>query len=198
MDFQEVRAYFIDNFNRSDVATDQAKRFVRASLTRIARRARFPFQERLVELTVDANGTAEVPVDLLEFIAVAEPGRPALEFKSLREFRLWPAQGAKAKVYTRVGDRLQFRPGLSQGAKVELLYYADFVELVEDTDINQITAMAPDLVMLAACAEAGIAFVDDRQADFEAQFQARFAELEDQAASVSMRGGVSLEPYFET
>lgn len=192
MNLGELRAFFKGNINRSDITDALADFYIQSSLSRLGRRLRLPFQEVDAELTVDANGYAQVPQNFLEHIDIAKkPDGVSLTLVSLVDFRTT----SDTTVYCRVRDKFRFK-GTKAGDKIDLIYYEDFLPVSADEDINQIMSLAPDVIMLGACADASIYFVDDRQQSFESLFADRVQELEDQSQTSTLRGGVFLGTDF--
>lgn len=193
MNFGELRQHFKDNINRNDISDSLANFYIQSSLSRLGRRLRLPFQEVDAELTVLANGEAQVPADFLETIDIAKkPNGESLNFVSLVEFR----KSSDPSLYTRVRDKFRFK-GVKVGDKIDLVYYADFLPVSDPEDVNQIMQLAPDVVMLGACADAAIYFVDDRQQVFDGLFTGRVQEIEDQAQTSTLRGGIFLGSEFD-
>lgn len=187
MNLGQLVSQFKANLNRDDCTDEQAKGFIQGALARLARKARYPFQQRQVTLTANASGNVEVPSDLLEVVVLYPYGKLPAEdrFQWVPPHLLGDGRWA-APTYTIVGDQMSFHPAIPEGTQVVLVYYADFPAVTNDTDACAIMFVAPDVVTLAALADAAVVFVDDRQEGFEAFFNRRFAEIEEQASSLAM------------
>lgn len=195
MNLGQMKTYFKGNLNRTDITDDQAVFYIKSSLARLERTVRLPFMERYRTLTAGADGTVIVPTDFIEMIDISVADGPSYDPTGIVNFK--KSRYSATRVYTRIQNYFHFKPALSPGDQIDIFYYGSFLEVNNDIDTNPIIGMAPDIVMLGACADACIYFVDKRGGTFEQLFQDRMAELNDEAADAGLRGGVIVEQLDE-
>lgn len=198
MNYAEVRAMFTALLNRDDCTGDQVVHFLGLATRRVHRELRTPITERVYVFDVPADGPAldrhPLPVGFVEAIEVVVAQVP-LAKESLRG--LLRRTDTQPACYARYGNLLYLRGPVPAGAALELLYYGDFTPLVEDTDTNELSTAAPDLLVYGALSFAGDHFEHDKRGEWEARYQTILASLVEQARSDEMGGGpLAVSPMY--
>ena len=104
-----------------------------------------------------------------------------------------PATGSPT-VFTREQQNLLLHPQPTTGSLV-LYYYGEFTPMTQDTDENDLAALAPDLIIYGGLTYAADFYLDERRDIFEAKFQTFLTELQEQANDQELNGGTqSIQP----
>ena len=187
----QIRAHFLALLNRTDCSTALADTFIEQAMARIQRFLRIPPMERQHEYTITAGATITsvvVPSDLLEIIDLQFDGVglvrvPMHEMAKLQRI----AEYGTPKYYSRERELIKFAPYPLSG-ELYLNYYAEYEELLTDTDENAITVIASDLLTYTALAYAADYFLDERGPMFDQKSGQFLAEIQEQANAAEMSG----------
>lgn len=181
MTYGEVKAQFKAQLNRRDVTPSQIEMFVKQSIQRTQRLLRVPASEATVFYPVDNDfDKVTIPGDYLKLVSISiddhELARASLPYVQ---------QGMQyegiAKWFARQEGYFLIAPRPSQGSVVRIVYSADFTGLHDDTDINFLTEVAPDVIVAGALSAACAHFNDPRRPAFEEQFTTSIVDLNTQA-----------------
>ena len=188
MNYGELKSQFLELLNRSDCTDGLAITFLRQGFSRIQRELRIPAMEREVYVETEANlDSVLIPMDFLE-LRDAIAGETPLEKVSYRQLLTKSAVGSP-RFFARRGGEFVFRPMVPPGLTLTLLYYGECGPLASDEDVNELTAIAPDLCLYSALAYAGDYFTHDKSAEWEGRYQQIRDEMNEQALSEEFTGG---------
>jgi hypothetical protein len=199
----DCRSQMIALLNRRDCNTTLANTFLSQGLARIQRQLRVPSMERAIsEVATDVPVQSFlVPQDLLQVIDVYANGLP-LQKVAYRQiagrsgmsptdgpYDGTPGCGGSPKFYSRMGASIFLTPFLPVGGEVMVTYYGAFLPLIEDTDENEITITAPELLVYAGLSFGSDYFMMDQKAAYEARFQSLLGDVQDEADQLENTGG---------
>lgn len=195
----DIRKQFKDTLGRNDVSDDLANTFIDQAISRIQRTLRVPPMERIAPYTVTFDQPSVIlPDDFLSprfFYA----GEIELTYLPIGRFLAMGQEFGYPRHYTRVGAELKLFPLPLDGTELNLVYYGEIPDLIEDTDTNFLCAIAPDFLVYGALCFAADHFVDDRKAAFEDGFTRIYNELQEQALLVELeQGGMAIRPAYGT
>jgi hypothetical protein len=193
MNKSALRAQFKALLNRNDCTNDLADIFIDQAVGRIQRTLRVPSMERsaIAAFSDALPDSVVLPNDFLEFIDVYFDNgveERKLEKMPRASFMRVPRVGGSPRAYIRTGKGIEVRPAPVIGSQINLLYYAEVPDLVNDDDTNVFSDISPELVIYGALSYAGDYFVDDRKPVFEEVFLRTYSELEEQARSLEFSG----------
>lgn len=194
MNKSAIRAQFKALLNRNDCTNALADTFIDQATGRIQRTLRIPTMERAVEVTFDdaLPDSFILPADFLEFIDLYREdatGGAKLRHVPRSTFLRMPKVGGEPCVYLRTGASVQVKPTPAPGTTLSLIYYGELTDLIAETDSNEISDIAPELLIYAALSLAADYFVDERRDAFEAVFTRTYQELEEQTRALEFSGG---------
>lgn len=188
-----IRTQFKALLNRNDCTNGLADTFIDQAVARIQRTLRIPTMERSAVVTFDElmPDSFLLPSEFLEFIDIyyedATGGRK-LKQMPRSAFLGLPKAGAYPAGYIRTGGSVQIKPQPAPGTALTMLYYGELTDLVTDTDENEISGIAPELIIYAALSFAADYFVDERKEAFEGVYARTYDELEEQARAMEFSG----------
>lgn len=195
-----IRNQVLALLNRNDATNTIVDTFIDQAVARIQRTLRIPPMEKvLVTTTVaDLPDTITLPVDYLGMKHLYVADR-VLEFNDVGTFISQPTTTGKPSVYTRIQGALKVKPIPGAGTEITMIYYGEIPDLVNDTDENFLTVIAPDLLIYGALTFASDYYVDDRKQIFEDRFGAIYNEVEEQARMTEMdQSSMRIQPaYYE-
>lgn len=226
--FNDMLADFKNILNRDDCSTTLATTFLTQAMQRIQRTARLPSMERVMVETVSVNTTQiAVPADLLQVkdIFVTRPtgysagGQVitpdtqvlgsttvqgplmALQFMPYRQLlNISPSMLPKA--YSRLQSTFQIAGAVLAGSAIELHYYGAFSPFATADDANEISSMAPDVVVYGALSIAGDFFQHPSTSAWEQRYEGYLAEVIQAGEDVDAYGGPmmisSAHPYMDS
>jgi hypothetical protein len=203
MNKQGIRNQVKALMNRNDFTDALADTFIDQGVARIQRTLRVPAMEKMEIYTASEQtpDTLILPNDFLELkhIYVVYPDRSyTLQYKDLDSFLRYPtALNSRPQFYTRIQGSLKMKPSPAEGDETILVYYGEIPDLVNNTDENFVTIIAPDLLIYGALSYAADYFVDERKAMFDESYNRIYAELVEQATSSEMnQSGLAVSPGF--
>lgn len=169
--------------NRNDFTDDQANIFIDQAIARIQRTLRVPSMEKTVVFTATSNspGLLTLPTDFLQLKHLYTDAS-TVRYVDLSEYINTQDQPGNApRIYTRIQGGLQVKPSPAVGYKTYMVYYGEIPDLVNDTDSNFVSEIAPDLLVYGALTFAADFFLDDRKDTFEATAVRIYEEVTTQA-----------------
>lgn len=202
MAYSDVKTQFLGILNRRDITSSLVNTFMGYAIQRIQREIRVPSMERVTTLTTDGTATLTVPPDLLQFISVHvndnDNGRTKLTRTDLGTILYWANIQGQPEYYHREAQYLYVAPYPPEDTSVFVHYYADAPSLVEDTDTNWMTEVAPMLLVYAALSYASDYFLDDRKTLFEQVYmqtaeQTQVQALWDEVENASIRPAFNMD-----
>jgi hypothetical protein len=206
MNYNDIQTQFLGLLNRRDCTTTQAQAYIQTALQRVQRELRVPAMEKAVIATVAAGYAGLIiPQDFLELINIiplmTNGGTEQTDMKRLEKCDISTAlvksiNTGIPRQYARQGGVWILGAAPVLGDTIRIDYYAELGALVNPTDTNVVTLIAPDLLYYAALGYAGDFFVDKRKADWEARYQQILADLQDQADEDEQHGAAAVQPAF--
>lgn len=187
----ELRTHFKNLLNRSDCSDALADTFISQSITRMERVLRIPPMEKTNTYTITAATTElTIPIDFLEIIGL-QHGTTNLAKLPLTTFveTTGANQAGTPRFFCRQADKFKIYPYPSSGTAV-LTYYASFPTLATDSDSNDLTLVAADMIAYGALTYAADWFLDERGQLFEAKFQQGVSEIQQQSNDAESSGTV--------
>lgn len=185
--------------NRNDITDPIADTFIDQAVARIQRTLRIPPMEKMIVYTAQTvePDLLVLPNDFLELKHIYIDDK-TLQFKDLNSFLRYPDYGgSKPMFYTRIQGGLKVKPAPAVGSTITMVYYGEIPDLVNDTDENFLTAIAPDLLVYGALTFASDYYIDDRKEQFENVATRIFDELVTQAAEMEMnQEGLAIAPTY--
>lgn len=169
--------------NRNDCTDAQADIFIEQAVARIQRNLRVPSMEKTVIYTAQQSGAEllALPNDFLQLKHLYH-SKGVIRYVDINEFQSTvDAPGYTPQIYTRVQGSLLVKPTPPEDFQITMVYYGEIPDLVNDTDENFLTVIAPDLLVYGALTFAGDFFVDDRRDSWEAVATRVYEELNAQA-----------------
>lgn len=197
MNKQGIRNQILGLLNRNDCSNTQADVFIDQAVARIQRNLRIPSMEKTQIYTAPATGAnlLTLPSDFLQLKHLYhELG--TVRFVDLSTFlATQDSPGNTPVIYTRIQGGLQIKNTPPKDFKTYMVYYGEIPDLVNDTDENFLTVIAPDLLTYAALVYAADFFMDDRRDKFEEISTRMFEELNNQAIEMEFAAeGMAIAP----
>lgn len=187
--------------NRNDLTDTQADIFIDQAVARIQRTLRIPPMEKTQLYTAGSTGAnlLSLPNDFLQLKHLYTP-TSTIRYVDLGDFlRTQDAPGNTPVIYTRIQGGLQIKNTPPAGFVTTMVYYGEIPDLVNDTDENFLTAIAPDLLVYGALTFAADFFLDDRREVFEATAVRIYEELNQQAIDMEFaQEGMAISPSANT
>lgn len=197
--------------NRRDAAPAQIQAFIQNAIQRIQRTLRVPAMENSIIVTISAVPAPLTPValvipsDLLELINLipqsTNEGTGQTDFKRLEKTDLTTAMQASVNVgvprfYARQGPNWILGPAPSVNDTIRIDYYAELSPLVNPTDTNAVSVIAPDLITYGALCYAADFFRDVRKPDWEARYMEIETDLTNQYLEDEENGATAVQRAF--
>lgn len=198
----QIRSQFKALLNRNDCTDTLANTFIDQTIARIQRTLRVPSMEKALTITFTEAlpDSFVLPNDFLgvkELYFIQDPYSKSLERLELGRFlEINALSGTVPAYYTRVQNSIKVKP-CKEGVTLYLVYYGEIPDLVNDTDTNFITEIAPDLLIYGALSFACDYFVDERKGPFEERFGNIYKEIEEQNYQLEFAGGMNMvQPMY--
>lgn len=199
MTYAELQAQVTALLNRRDLTTALNKTFIQQALARIQRTLRIPSMEKSVTVTASADltTTISIPVDFLEVIDLINVTknyrmRPTDLTTVIKEGE---ASGDPIH-YARQGGSWYIGPAAGAGQQFRLNYYGQFDALTNDSDTNNLSIIAPDMLVYGALSYACDYFLDKRAGMFEQRFLQILADVQGQMHQDALAGGAAIRPMY--
>lgn len=189
-----LRTQFKALLNRNDCTTALADTFIDQAVGRIQRTLRIPTMERaaVVSFSPALPDSFVLPSDFLQFIDLYHEDANGCGNKLRQiprsQFLGFPRGQGTPQVYIRTGASVQVKGTPAPGSTLSLLYYGELSDLVNETDTNEVSDIAPELIIYAALSFAADYFVDERKEAFEGVYARTYQELDEQARALEFSG----------
>lgn len=187
----QIRDHFKALLNRTDCSDALADTFIDQSIARIQRVLRIPPMEKTQVYTLTGATTfLMLPTDFLEItdLYYASTNLARVPLAKLVEMSD-PSENGTPRYFAREGEKLKIYPYPTSGS-VSMNYYGQFPDLVNDTDTNDLTVLASDLITYGALSYASDYFLDERGQLFEIKFGQFMTEIQEQANDAEVSGTV--------
>jgi hypothetical protein len=96
--------------------------------------------------------------------------------------------------YYRQGGLWLIGPAPGPADTITIVYYAELGDLINPSDTNVLTTIAPDLIWYAGLTYAGVHFTDTRLQDWQTQYSQILGDLQGQADEDELSGGSVVSP----
>ena len=190
MNLAELTRSFHKTMRRTDVTDEDAHDYINLSMGRIQRRLRAPINERHLTVTIGSSfDGVDVPSDLLEIKHFYSPSGEKLTRPEFGYFMSMPPVSGNPYYFVRSGANYLIKPTPAEGSKLDLIYYGELSKLEKDTDENELSVIAPDLIKYGALSFAADDFLDDRGQKFEARYKQFMEEIDELAEREEFGGG---------
>lgn len=198
MNYGEIKDHFEALLNRSDITAALTATFIDQGISRIERQLRTPMNEKKVNYPITSSTSyVTLPQDFIEIISLYID-QYELQRMTMSQYRGYQKSGQQGipRYFMREQQRVYLHPTPTTGT-ITLFYYCDFPALVNNLDENDLTAVAPDLVIYAALTYAADYYLDERAVIFEQKYQQFFKEVQEQADDQQLQGGSnSVQPAY--
>jgi hypothetical protein len=199
MNYGDLKSHFEAVLNRSDITPALTTTFIDQGIARIQRQLRTPLNENKATYTISSvTSNITLPADFLEIISLYA-NEYELQRTTMKKYREMQARSytGKPQFFVREQQDILLFPTPTSG-EITLYYYAEFPALVNNTDTNNLTLVASDLVTYAALTYSSDYFLDERSELFETKFNQFLGELQEQANDQELNGGIqALRPTYE-
>lgn len=198
MNKAQIRTQLRALLNRNDCTNDQADAFIEQAVSRIQRTLRIPPMEKQEVITTNEDSPTLIvlPEDYLS-IKHLYTEEEMLEYRDVATFIKLDLGAGIPKYYTRIQGGIQLKPTPPVGTVVNLIYYGEIPDLVNDSDENFLSIIAPDLLVYGALTYAADFFVDDRRQMFEERYSAVYNEVEEQSRLTEMeQATLAIQPAY--
>lgn len=190
---------------RNDTTDPIIDNFIEMAVAKIQRTLRVPPMEKsdITVVAEESPGTIILPNDFLRLkhlFTVNLPRNYSIEYVDPATFmQTQDAPGNTPKIYTRIQGSLLLKPTPPVDLQLQLIYYGEIPDLVEDTDTNFLTEIAPDLLIYMALTYAADYYIDDRKDLFAQTADTAFQQLMDQSYETEMsQEGLMVSTSFNT
>jgi len=129
-----------------------------------------------------------IPSDLLELIDILNPFGDRLKKEDVTTVMQAARTFGIGRIYYRLGGTWIIGEAPNAGDIYTVVYYAEIGPLVNGTDENIITDIAPDLIIYKALTFAGDFFVDKRTPTWEQRYQSIAQTLQGMADADELSG----------
>lgn len=196
MNYGQLKAKFNRLLNNRQCTPSLTTDFLESGIARCQRQLRCPAMEQGVSITIggDYQGLW-IPGDYLELMRIENSLGKKLIRKSLDYVKAQDAIGIP-QFFARQVNKWVLGPIPAEGDKLRLDYYREFDGLVQDTDDNILTIIAPDLPIYAGLTFAADYFTDERASTWDARYNQILQELNDQADNDDL-ADANVEQAFE-
>lgn len=186
---------------RNDTTDAIIDSFIDQAIARIQRTLRVPPMEKM-QITTTTTTDPQIIVLPSDFLKLKHLyiSNAAIEYVDVGTFlKTQDAPGNTPRIYTRIQGSYLLKPTPAPGLTINMVYYGEIPDLVNDTDTNFITEIAPDLLIYAALSFAADYYIDDRKAAFEEVAQRAYGELEAQSTDMEFsQEGLSVNNSFNS
>lgn len=183
MNYGEFRTHFKNLLNRDDCSDELADQFIGMGLRRTERLLRTPFQLSSYKITVgpDFDGRVTIPNDFL--------GLSEVRLDDLAIRRTTQDASASFDGYYLQDQYVILSPIPTEGTTVELSYYREFTQGVDDDALTNYVTIIPDMILYASLVWAGDYFLDSRSQAWEMKTNVLAAEIQGMADEHNWAGG---------
>ena len=185
----QIRTHFKAVLNRSDITDALADTFIDQGIARVQRTLRLPSMEKAHTYTFTASTDhVFLPNDYLEGIDFHSDSHALVKLPAGEMLDMKKTGGTGSPhFFTREGGKVLLYPVPSSGT-LTVNYYAQFPELVSDSDTNNLVGIGSDLVIYAALTYAADYFLDERAPLFDGKYAQFLAEIQGQADDAELAG----------
>lgn len=198
MNYGDIKSHFDALLNRSDITPALTTLFIDQGISRIQRQLRTPLNESVTTYSITTQtASVTLPQDFLEIISLYQD-HTELQRVPMSKFRevATSVLAGNPQVFVRQQQEIRLHPQPTSGDLV-LYYYGEFAPMVNNTDENNLAAVAPDLIIYAGLTYAADYYLDERRDVFETKYNQFLNEIQEQANDQEMNGGVqAIQPTY--
>jgi hypothetical protein len=198
MNYGDIKSHFDALLNRSDITPALTTLFIDQGISRIQRNLRTPLNESLTTYTISGQtASITLPTDFLEIISLylGDTELMRVPMSKFRELVNNPVAG-NPQVFVRQQQNILLHPQPTSG-DLKLYYYGEFAAMTQNTDENNLAAVAPDLILYSALTYAADYYLDERRDVFESKYVQFLSEVQEQANDQEMNGGTqTIQPTY--
>ena len=198
MNYGQIKDHFEALLNRSDITAALVTTFIDQGIARIQRQLRTPLNENKTTYNITTSTSSlTLPTDFLEIISLYanEYEIQRITMSKYRELQQNALTG-KPKYFVREQQKLLLYPTPKTG-DVFLYYYAEFPALSADSDTNNLTTVASDLIIYAALTFAADYYLDERAGIFEEKYNQFLLEIQEQSNDQELNGSTNaIQPAY--
>lgn len=187
--FADLKTDLIELLARTDITDDLAGAWINRAVDRVERVAEIPSMEAVVEATLTDAATVDIPSDYISLQDIYSDGY-GLEKMSHSQLLQISETGPRPQYYCRLANTWMFRPAYP-GMVVEYVYHAEWPDMEDPTDSNDLLAHAYELVLYTAAMYAAIYFVDSRKTEYEETARQLMDEVKEQHMNQELSGGTA-------
>ena len=192
----EMRTDFLGRMIHDDITVADADTYLNKSIQRCQRVLRIACMDRVFETKVVGATlyTVAIPSDFLEmqdiFIDQSDGTTPAMTKLSLRQLKgKNPLAWVEPEWYARDGATWRFLPPVPIGRLIDVRYFGELTAFATDGDENELSAIADDLIVWGAMADAGDFYRHPQTDEWEEKFIRRREGLSLQSRDMENSGG---------
>jgi len=178
-----------DGFNE---VSDEIEDWMTMAQRRVSRVVRIPPMEVKIELTLDAEGEAEVPTDMLDVkYMVASQGTTSwgVSRSTFLEVKRQQSNTGSPLVFDMEAGKIIFGPSAQSGVLLSMVYYKELEYISSAVSQNWFSQYAPELILYATLIEASIFLADfKKRREYEGEFRKALKRLEEQKRSAEYSG----------
>lgn len=216
--WSDVRTNFKAIVNRTDLNSNDtlADLFLSDAVRQIERRLRTPMQEKVLVHAVsgadldadddkleDSSGlyyrgreVITIPNDYLKMKTAVYANDPPLTKVTLDQFQRCARTDGTPKYITRYYNRFMIDGNPSDTEFVEIVYWAEF-PTIGDSESNNLTASADDLLVKGALSEAGTYFKHEKKEIWEKMFDKELSAVQGLADEDEIGGQMAVSAPTE-
>lgn len=201
MNYSDLQAKVSGLLNRRDATPTQIQGWIQDSIQRIQRELRCPAMEQVVDVTIGSYSLPypglPIPSDLLELIDLLDHHGNRITKEDVSRVSYLSREASVPRYYYRLAGRWLLGPAPQVGHTIRIVYYAEIGALVNPTDENVITDIAPDLISYGALSYAGDFFVDKRTSQWESRYSQIIQAIQGMADADELSGGSAVSPAYD-
>jgi hypothetical protein len=195
MNYGELKSFFLELINRSDITDNQTDLFLSMGMRRTERTLRTTMQKTYQSTTVTEPWAGFIPVPN-DYLGLHYMKVNGVTINRIIDTQSKPDVAGSTLEYYIYGGRFFFRSDVNLDDVIELSYYKEFTESTLNSDITTYSEIIPDVIVYCALVYACDTFSDVRKANFEETFQALKTEVQDLSDRDDMTGGMVVSnPY---
>ncbi len=174
--YAELQSSVADWLNRTDL-TNQIKDFIKITESRLSRELKCPLNEKIGNLSLDANGEATIPSDYIEAKDIFYKDLP-LQRITLGELYNYKDKTGTPTVFARKGGKFVLFPTKTsvEAGDLQINYYYEVPELSDSNTTNVVFSYSPELYLYGALREAAT-FLGQDPSIWDARYAESFALL---------------------
>jgi len=210
--YADLEKRVMDLINRTDCTNALARQFIQDALRKTQRTIRLPSLEKVLQISVgttptvqynQTNGVVIIPQDFISMVyAYTKDGViKRVPMTKFIELNASVSKSGLPKYYTRVQNTFHLKPIPQTGHEIDIVYQGEDDPLVNGTDTNTFSTVAPDLLVYGACIFAADYFNDERKGNFAAmydQIQRELQNMVDDAESATIDASVQPAMSYPT